>query len=95
MFAQILEITLRCENAEPTPVPLPWLDSFFMRNFTNSAAFDDTLPIADGRLEAGFRVPIPALADALESWLRRKGRLAAGCSVAVYLQQGNSAHPNR
>jgi len=27
-----------------------------MRNFTNSADFDDTLPVADGRIEASYRL---------------------------------------
>ncbi len=57
------------------PVPLAWLDSFAMRNFTNEAVFDDTLPAADGMLEAGYRVPVPALLTAMESWFRRKGWL--------------------
>ena len=43
-------------GGERRPCPLDWLDSFCMRNFTGSAEFDDTLPLADGLLEAGFRV---------------------------------------
>ncbi len=86
MFAQTLHIALVCDHSPPQPVPLRWLDSFAMRNFTNSAVFDDTLPVADGLLQAGFRVPLPALAAALEQWFRRKGWLAAGFSVSVSLQ---------
>lgn len=41
--------------------PLKWIDSFAMRNFTNDAIFDDTLPLADGLLEAGHRVPLERL----------------------------------
>ncbi len=33
--------------------PIGWIDNFAMRNFTNDAVFDDTLPVADGLLEAG------------------------------------------
>ena len=33
--------------------PIAWIDNFAMRNFTNDAVFDDTLPVADGLLEAG------------------------------------------
>jgi len=55
--------------------PLRWIDSFAMRNFTNDAIFDDTLPIADGLLEAGNRVPLPRLQAAMEDWFRRKGYL--------------------
>jgi hypothetical protein len=46
-----------------------------MRNFTNDAVFDDTLPVADGLLEAGFRVPLDRLATAMEDWFRRKSYL--------------------
>jgi hypothetical protein len=31
-------------GGERKPCPLEWLDSFSMRNFTNSAEFDETLP---------------------------------------------------
>jgi len=55
--------------------PIAWIDSFAMRNFTNDAVFDDTLPIADGLLEAGTRVPLDRLQPAMEDWFRRKGYL--------------------
>jgi hypothetical protein len=61
-----------------TPVLLPWIDNFAMRNFTNDAVFDDTLPVADGVLEAGFRVPLEQLQPAMEDWFRRKGYLKPG-----------------
>jgi hypothetical protein len=48
-----------------------------MRNFTNEAIFDDTLPAGDGLLEAGHRVPLDALRPAMEDWFRRKGYLQA------------------
>jgi hypothetical protein len=57
--------------------PLKWIDSFAMRNFTNDAIFDDTLPLADGLLEAGLRVPLEQLQVAMEDWFRRKGYLKA------------------
>jgi hypothetical protein len=44
-----------------------------MRNFTNNAVFDDTLPVADGLLEAGNRVPLDRLQPAMQDWFRRKG----------------------
>lgn len=53
--------------------PIKWIDSFSMRNFTNNAIFDDTLPMADGLLEAGLRVPLEHLQKAMEDWFRRKG----------------------
>ena len=55
--------------------PIRWIDNFAMRNFTNDAVFDDTLPIADGLLEAGHRVPLDRLQPAMEDWFRRKGYL--------------------
>jgi hypothetical protein len=58
--------------------PIAQIDNFAMRNFTNDAVFDDTLPIADGLLEAGHRVPIDRLAVAMEDWFRRKRYLARG-----------------
>jgi hypothetical protein len=55
--------------------PLRWIDNFAMRNFTNEAVFDDTLPAGDGLLEAGHRVPLDRLQPAMEDWFRRKGYL--------------------
>jgi hypothetical protein len=46
-----------------------------MRNFTNDPVFDDTLPVADGLLEAGNRVPLDRLQVSMEDWFRRKGYL--------------------
>jgi hypothetical protein len=61
-------------GGERRPCPLDWLDSFAMRNFTNAAEFDDTLPTADGAMEASFRVEPARLAAALGDWLTRKGK---------------------
>ncbi len=69
-------------DGERRPCPLDWLDSFCMRNFTGSAEFDDTLPIADGRLEAGLRVDPARLAAALAEWLTKRGK-GAGQPVHV------------
>jgi hypothetical protein len=54
-----------------------------MRNFTNDAVFDDTLPVADGVLEAGNRVPLDRLQAAMEDWFRRKGYLKSGERLEV------------
>lgn len=62
---------------------LRWIDSFAMRNFTNDAAFDDTLPIADGLLEAGSRVPLDRLRPAMDDWFRRKGYLKPGENLEI------------
>jgi hypothetical protein len=63
--------------------PIGWIDNFAMRNFTNDAVFDDTLPVADGVLEAGNRVPLDRLQLAMEDWFRRKGYLKTGESLEV------------
>ena len=55
--------------------PIHWIDNFAMRNFTNDAIFDATLPIGDGLLEAGHRVPLKRLQPAMEDWFRRKSYL--------------------
>ena len=75
MFARKLQVQHSGETGKLQPVPLAWLDSFAMRNFTNHASFDDLLPVSDGLLEAGFRVPLPALETAMGIWFRRKGWL--------------------
>lgn len=54
-----------------------------MRNFTNDAVFDDTLPVGDGLLEAGHRVPIERLQVAMEDWFRRKGYIKPDERLAV------------
>ena len=60
-----------------TPCPIKWLDNFSMRNFTNDAVFDDTLPVADGVIEIGARVPLDELKTAMEDWFRKKGYIKA------------------
>lgn len=65
--------------------PLEWLDQFCMRNFTNSAEFDDTLPVADGRVEASFRLTPERFAQGLAAWLTERGKgegEAVGVEVA-------------
>ena len=75
---------MRVEAAgERQACPIAWIDNFAMRNFTNDAVFDDTLPVADGLLEAGNRVPLDRLQVAMEDWFRRKGYLKAGESLEV------------
>jgi hypothetical protein len=72
MFARTLRIE-RIDSAGGAHLcPIKWIDSFAMRNFTNDAIFDDTLPIADGFLEVGGRVPLDRLKSSMEDWFRRK-----------------------
>ena len=60
MFARRLSIQRIDSTGSRHPCPIRWIDNFAMRNFTNDPVFDDTLPVADGVLEAGTRVPLDA-----------------------------------
>lgn len=75
MFARRLKVERVDGAGEPHLCPIAQIDNFAMRNFTNDAVFDDTLPVGDGLLEAGFRVPLERLGAAMEDWFRRKGYL--------------------
>jgi hypothetical protein len=74
MFSRKIRVEYE-QDGSLHPCPLKWLDSFSMRNFTNSSIFDDTLPTADGQMEIGERVPLHELKAAMEDWFRRKGYL--------------------
>jgi hypothetical protein len=91
VFLHTLSVTYTQPGAAARPVPLAWLDSFAMRNFTNHADFDDTLPVADGLLEAGLRVPLDALQAAMQQWFRRKVWLAP--DAALHLAVLPPSHP--
>jgi hypothetical protein len=73
MYAQKFQVDVLIRG-ERRPCPLDWLDQFSMRNFTNSADFDDTLPVADGRLEASFRLTPQRFAEGLSAWLTQRGK---------------------
>jgi len=83
MFVRKLHIERIDGDGQSHPCPIGWIDNFAMRNFTNEAVFDDTLPVADGVLEAGFRVPLLQLQIAMEEWFRRKGYLKPGETLSV------------
>jgi hypothetical protein len=82
MFARRIRVDYE-ENGTKHPCPLKWLDSFSMRNFTNASVFDDTLPLGDGRMEIGSKVPLGELKNAMEDWFRRKSYLAKDASLLV------------
>ena len=83
MFVRRLSIK-RIDSAEELHAcPIHWIDNFAMRNFTNDAVFDDTLPVGDGLMEAGRRVPLDRLKPAMEDWFRRKGYIKAGERLEV------------
>ena len=73
-------------GAERRAAPLEWLDSFCMRNFTGSAEFDDTLPLDEGKLEAGLAVDPTRLAAAMSEWFTKRGK-GNGQRVTVELRE--------
>ena len=83
MFLRRLSIQRVTATGEVVSCPIGQIDNFAMRNFTNDAVFDDTLPVADGLLEAGLRVPVDLLQQRMEQWFRRKGYLAAEETLRV------------
>jgi len=82
MFAGKIRVEYE-DNGQRHPCPMKWLDSFSMRNFTNASVFDDTLPVADGLMETGTRVPLVELKDAMEDWFRRKSYLPKGTVLVI------------
>jgi len=87
VFARQLKVEVVLD-AERRPCPLEWLDSFCMRRFTGQAAFDDTLPRADGVLEAGFQVDTARLAAEMGDWLTKKK--GGGKRVQVEIRESES-----
>jgi hypothetical protein len=83
MFTRKLKIERIDEHGDPHPCPIKHLDSFAMRNFTNDAIFDDTLPVADGLLEAGNRVPLKLLQEKMQDWFRRKSYITAAETLRI------------
>jgi hypothetical protein len=86
MFQRKVNVEYGCSGGTALPCPIAWLDNFAMRNFTNDAVFDDTLPTADGVLEIGNRVPLDRLSAAMEDWFRRKGYLQKDEELRVTLR---------
>jgi hypothetical protein len=86
MFAQKLRADVVI-GIKREPMPLDWLDSFCMRNFTGSGEFDDTLPTGEGSLEAGSNVDVKRLAAAMSEWLTKRGK-GNGQAVVVEIRVG-------
>jgi hypothetical protein len=82
MFARKVRVEYELDG-QRQPCPLKWLDNFAMRNFTNDPIFDDTLPVADGLMEVGIRVPLERLKDAMQDWFRRKSYLAKAAQLRI------------
>ena len=100
MFVRRLSIQRIDSAQESHACPIHWIDNFAMRNFTNDAVFDDTLPAGDGLLEVGWQVPLDRLQSAMEDWFRRKGylKLDERLAVSEFVTSGapaeNASHPN-
>jgi hypothetical protein len=82
MFARKVKVEYE-ENGQRHPCPLKWMDSFSMRNFTNASVFDDTLPVSDGLMEIGARVPLVELKTAMEDWFQKKSYLPRGARLMI------------
>jgi hypothetical protein len=82
MFARKIRVEYE-DHGRRSPCPLKWLDSFSMRNFTNASVFDDTVPVSDGLMEIGAKVPLMQLREAMEDWFRRKSYLPRDSKLSL------------
>ncbi len=82
MYARKIQVEYE-DAGQRHACPLKWLDSFSMRNFTNDQVFDDTIPIGDGQMEIGARVPLDRLRAAMDDWFRRKSYLPKHAKLVV------------
>jgi len=89
VYARKLQVDVLIDG-QRRPCPLDWLDAFCMRNFTGAAEFDDTLPTADGQLEASLRVDPARFAAAFGQWLTQRGK-ANGKKVEVIVEEGKGS----
>jgi hypothetical protein len=82
MFARRIKVEYEV-NGQRRACPMKWLDNFAMRSFTNDSLFDDTLPLGDGLMEIGTRVPLQELRAAMQDWFQRKGYLEKTANLAL------------
>lgn len=82
MFARKIRVEYET-HGEKHACPLKWMDSFSMRNFTNASVFDDTLPVKDGLMEVGTKVPLEELKKAMEDWFRKKSYLPKESTLVI------------
>jgi hypothetical protein len=85
MYAQKFRVDVLIRG-ERKPCPLEWLDQFCMRNFTNAADFDDTLPVGAGKVEASLRLTPERFAEGLSAWLTQRGK-GEGLPVVVEVKK--------
>ncbi len=88
MFVRKIRVERVAPDGLAVPCPISWIDNFAMRNFTNDAVFDDTLPTGDGTMEIGLRVPLDQLRVKMEEWFRKKGYLKVAETLMV-AEEGN------
>jgi len=91
MYAQKFRVEV-VAGEKRQAAPLEWLDAFCMRNFTGSAEFDDTLPVADGEIEASLKVNAQRFAAAFGEWLKKRGKVGGeqAFRVEVRVVEGNN-----
>lgn len=82
MFARKLSVEIE-EDGARRPCPLDWMDHFFMRHFTGLSAFDETLPVSDGLLEAGNGVALDTLTENFQQWLRGRKMISPQAVLRV------------
>ena len=82
MYARKIQVEYE-DDGQRHACPLKWLDSFSMRNFTNDQVFDDTIPVGDGQMEIGARVPLDRLRAAMDDWFRGKSYLPKDAKLVV------------
>jgi hypothetical protein len=92
MYAQTFHVDVLIRG-QRKPCPLEWLDQFCMRNFTNAAEFDDTLPLADGSVEASFRLTPERFGQGLAAWLTQRGK-GEGQPVQAEVHRIEATHPS-
>ena len=85
VYAQKFKVELLIRD-ERKACPLEWLDQFCMRNFTNAAEFDDTLPLDNGTVEVSFRITPERFAESFGAWLTQRGK-GEGDRVRVEMTQ--------
>ena len=86
MYAQKFRVEV-VAGEERRAAPLEWLDAFCMRNFTGSAEFDDTLPVADGEIEASLKVNAERFAAAFGEWLKKRGKVSGAQAFRVEVRR--------
>jgi hypothetical protein len=80
VFAQKIRVSLVAGGVE-VPAPRAWVDRFFMRDFTGSGLFDETLVAGEGSIEAGFGVSPDEVRSQFEQWLRGRKMIAPEAEV--------------